>query len=240
MKELIVVTGCSKGLGLSICKHLSSAGYSVLGVARSLSDDYKALMNNNEQVYFEQFDLAYIEGLYELSRKIQKEYGEVYGLVNNAALGTDGVLTTMHEKDIATLINVNVTSPITFTKYISRSFLKQRRGRVINVSSIIASTGYSGLSVYAATKAALNGFTRSLARELGKLGVTVNSVSPGYMETEMTQGLAGDRLNSIMRRSALRKLPKTDDVAQMIEYLLSDKADNITGTNFTIDAGNTA
>lgn len=240
MKDLVVVTGCSKGLGLSICNHLNASGYAVLGIARTLSDGFQSLMDSSDDVQFLQFDLGNIEGLYDLSRKIQKEHGDVYGLVNNAALGTDGVLTTMHEKDIATLVNVNVTSPITLTKYISRSFLKKRRGRVINISSIIASTGYSGLSVYAATKASLIGFTRSLSRELGRMGVTVNAVSPGYMETEMTQGLEGDKMASIVRRSALRALPSTDDVAHMVEYLLSEKGNNITGTNFTIDAGNTA
>lgn len=240
MSKLVIVTGCSKGLGKAICANLAEAGYQVLGIARSLSEGYKELMDKYPTVHFEQYDLGEISGLYDLSRKISKEYGNVYGLVNNAALGTDGVLTTMHERDIATLINVNVTSPITFTKYISRSFLKQREGRVINVSSIIASTGYSGLSVYAATKAALNGFTKSLSRELGKLGVTVNSVAPGYMETAMTEGLDKDKLETIKRRSALRALPHPDEVANMVEYLLSPKAKNITGTIFTIDAGNTA
>ncbi len=240
MNKLVVVTGCSKGLGLSICRQLVDSGYNVLGIARTLSDSYKGLMAETSSAHFISFDLGNIDALYDLSRTIHSEYGEVFGLVNNAAIGTDGVLTTMHEKDIARLITVNVTSPITFTKYISRSFLKKRCGRVINISSIIASTGYSGLSVYAASKAALNGFTKSLSRELGRMGVTVNSIAPGYMETEMTQGLEDNKMDSIRRRSALRALPKTEDVAHMVDYLLSEKANNITGTIFTVDAGNTA
>jgi 3-oxoacyl-[acyl-carrier protein] reductase len=113
-------------------------------------------------------------------------------------------------------------------------------GRVVNISSIIASTGYNGLSVYGATKAAASGFTRSLAREVGKLGITVNAIAPGFMATELTQGLTDEDRQRIGRRSALRRLPEVDDVARMVEYLIGEGGRNITGTVVTIDAGNTA
>lgn len=115
-----------------------------------------------------------------------------------------------------------------------------RAGRIINISSIIATTGFSGLSVYAATKAALSGFTRSLSREVGKAGITVNTVAPGYMETDMTSALQGDKLESIKRRSPLGHLAKAEDVAHAVTYLLSEKAANVTGTTITVDAGSTA
>lgn len=118
--------------------------------------------------------------------------------------------------------------------------LINQQGRIINVSSIIASTGFSGLSVYGATKAAMTGFTKSLAREVGKAGITVNTIAPGYMETDMTTGLEGEKLDSIRRRSPLGHLATATDVAQAISYLLSEKAANITGTTLTIDAGSTA
>jgi 3-oxoacyl-[acyl-carrier protein] reductase len=108
------------------------------------------------------------------------------------------------------------------------------------MSSIIATTGYNGLSVYGATKAAATGFTRSLAREVGKLGITVNAIAPGFVDTELTQGLAEDQRKRIAGRSALRRLPETDDVARMVEYLLGDGGRNITGAIMTVDAGNTA
>jgi 3-oxoacyl-[acyl-carrier protein] reductase len=113
-------------------------------------------------------------------------------------------------------------------------------GRIINMSSIIATTGYNGLSVYGATKAAASGFTRSLAREVGKLGITVNAIAPGFVDTELTQSLSEDQRKRIAGRSALRRLPETDDVARMVEYLLGDGGRNITGSVLTIDAGNTA
>jgi 3-oxoacyl-[acyl-carrier protein] reductase len=113
-------------------------------------------------------------------------------------------------------------------------------GRIINMSSIIASTGYNGLSVYGATKAAATGFTKSLAREVGKLGITVNAIAPGFIDTELTQSLSDDQRKRIANRSALRRLPEPDDVARMVEYLLGDAGRNITGSVVTIDAGNTA
>jgi 3-oxoacyl-[acyl-carrier protein] reductase len=113
-------------------------------------------------------------------------------------------------------------------------------GRVVNVSSIVGSTGYSGLSVYSATKASLIGFTRSLAREVGPLGITVNAVAPGFVDTEMTHEMNPSQRTQIARRSALHRLPDVADIAHAVDFLFSDKARNITGTVMTVDAGNTA
>ena len=113
------------------------------------------------------------------------------------------------------------------------------QGRIINISSIIASTGYSGLSVYASSKSALEGFTKSLAREVGKVGINVNAVAPGYMKTDMTSGITEDKLATIMRRSPLNKLPAPEDVAKTVIFLLGDAGDMVTGSTLTVDAGNT-
>ena len=146
----------------------------------------------------------------------------------------------MHESQISELIKVNIESPILLTKYVSRSMLIKQQGRIINISSIIATTGFNGLSVYGATKASLSGFTKSLARELGKAKITVNTVAPGYMKTAMTEGLEGAKLESIKRRSPLGQLATVEDVAGTVSYLLSDDAKNITGTTITVDAGSSA
>jgi len=146
----------------------------------------------------------------------------------------------MHNSDIEALIRLNVLSPIILTKHVVRQMMADGAGRIINISSIIASTGYNGLSVYGATKAAATGFTRSLAREVGKLGITVNAIAPGFVDTELTQNLSEDQRQRIAGRSALRRLPETDDIARMVEYLLGDGGRNITGSVLTIDAGNTA
>ena len=126
------------------------------------------------------------------------------------------------------------------TKYVVRGMLAGEGGRIVNLSSIIGSTGYTGLSVYGATKASMIGFTKSLAREVGRQGVTVNAVAPGFIETEMTEGLGDEGKEQVRRRSALRRLAEVDDVAAMVEFLLGDGGKNITGAVLTIDAGNTA
>ena len=146
----------------------------------------------------------------------------------------------MHEKDIDEIIKVNIQAPILLTKYLCRSMLLNQNGRIINISSIIGSTGFNGLSVYGASKSSMSGFTKSLSRELGKAGITVNSLAPGYMETNMTKDLTGSKLASIIRRSPLNKLANVDDVANAALFLLSEEASSITGTTITIDAGSTA
>ena len=239
--KLVIVTGASKGLGLAICKRLLTDGYKVVGISRSQTSEFEALQSqNSETLFYVEYDFANTENIQDLVRKITKAHGSIYGLINNAALGHDGVLGTMHESQIRELISVNVEAPILLTKYASRSMLMKLQGRVINIGSIIATTGFNGLSVYGATKASLSGFTRSLARELGKAKITVNTVAPGYMKTAMTEGLEGEKLESIKRRSPLGQLATVEDVAGTVSYLLSNDAKNITGTTITVDAGSTA
>ena len=146
----------------------------------------------------------------------------------------------MHNSQIEELLRINVTAPIILTKYVVRQMMAGDGGRVVNISSIIASTGYNGLSAYGASKAALIGFTKSLAREVGRLGITVNAVAPGFITTEMTGGLQDDDRARIMARAALRRLAEPTDVANAVSYLLADNARNITGTVLTVDAGATA
>jgi 3-oxoacyl-[acyl-carrier protein] reductase len=178
--------------------------------------------------------------LHEFVRQVTTMHGPIYGLINNAALGYDGVLATMHESQIGEMLRVNVEAPILLAKYCSRSMLLQRKGRIVNVSSIIASTGFSGLSVYGASKSALSGLTRSLSRELGKAGITVNTLAPGYMATEMTVGLQGEKLEAIRRRSPLGRLATVEEAASAVAFLLSADASSITGATLTVDAGSTA
>lgn len=239
MTKTVIVTGARRGLGLAICKRLAADGYKVLAVARSESPELKALCDG-ENVCFECFDLANTEKLHTWVSYLTKQYGRIYGLVNNAAIGADGVLATMHERDIAQSLLVNLQAPIVLTKYVSRSMLLAGVGRIINISSIIGSTGFSGLSVYAATKAGMIGFTKSLSRELGKADITVNCVAPGYMDTDMTKGIAPDKLLSIKRRSPSGKLATVESVAASVSFLLGEGGAMITGTTLTVDAGSTA
>jgi 3-oxoacyl-[acyl-carrier protein] reductase len=245
MTRNVVVTGGSRGLGLAIVRRLLADGYTVAAVARKTNERFDAALADAEaarsgSLRFVPFDFDQIEQIPALVKTLRKELGTIYGLVNNAALGTDGALSIMHNSQIERLIRVNTLAPIVLTKYIVRHMMADGGGRIVNVSSIVSSTGYSGLSVYAATKASMIGFTRSLAREVGRLNVNVNAVAPGFMETDMTQGLEGERRDQVARRSALRRLPAVDDVADAVEFLLGARSASITGTVLTVDAGTTA
>ena len=241
----VVVTGGSRGIGLAIARRLASAGYNVIAVARRESDELReairaAVERGRGGLHFRPFDLGEVDAIPAFAKGLRDEFGAIYGLVNNAGIGTEGLLATMHNTEIEALVRLNVLSPIILTKYVVRHMMADGQGRIVNMSSIIATTGYNGLSVYGATKAAASGFTRSLAREVGKLGITVNAVAPGFIDTELTQTLSEDQRQRIAGRSALRRLPDVDDVARMVEYLLGDGGRNITGSVLTIDAGNTA
>ena len=241
MTDYVIVTGASKGLGLAICQQAAGQGFGVIAIARQTSEPFKALQQTHPAlVNFHAADLADLDNISGLCKQLIKQYGRPYALINNAAAGHDGVLATMPNAAIDNLMRLNIQSPILLSKYLVRSMLLNRKGRIVNISSIIANTGFNGLSVYAASKAALEGFSRSLAREVGKAGITVNCVAPGYMQTDMTSSLQGDKLDTIKRRSPLGKLATVDDAAAMVMYLLSEQASSITGTIMTVDAGSTA
>ena len=241
----VLVTGGSRGIGLAIVRRLTASGYHVIAVARRESDELKAAVaeavkQGRGMLHFRPFDLSEIDAIPAFVKGLRDEFGAIYGLVNNAGIGTEGLLATMHNSEIEALLRLNVLSPVILTKYVVRQMMADGAGRIINMSSIIATTGYNGLSVYGATKASLLGFTRSLAREVGRMGVNVNAVAPGFVETEMTQGLSDAQREQIMRRSALKRLTDPADVAAAVEYLLSERAKSVTGTVLTVDAGNTA
>jgi 3-oxoacyl-[acyl-carrier protein] reductase len=241
----VLVTGASRGLGLGIARKLSGAGYRVIAVARSKSKQVSEAMaeaerGNEAPLHFAPFDLGKIDEIPDLIKNLRKQFGPLYGLINNAAVGHDGALAMMHNARIEELVRLNTLSPIVLTKYVVRSMMSEGIGRIVNVASIIGFTGYSGLSAYAATKASMLGFTRSLAREVGRLGINVNAVAPGFLDTDMTHGLAGEERQRIVRRSALKRLADVEDVANAVAFLLSDSARNISGTVLTVDAGATA
>ena len=241
--KTIVVTGASRGLGLAITRRLATGGFRIVALARTVSKEISEIQSDASlagRVEFVAADLGKTEEIYAVSKAIQTQYGPIYGLVNNAAIGLDGLLLTQHERDIDTMLKVNLTAVILLCKYLSRSMLIARAGRIVNVSSIVATTGFSGLAVYGATKAAVIGFSRSFAREVAKAGITVNCVCPGYMETEMTAGLDAGKLDSIRRRSPFGRFVDPHDVAASVAFLLSDDAAMITGTSITVDAGSTA
>ena len=238
----VLVSGGTRGVGLAVARKLVTDGYRVFALGRKESDALNQAIAEFDAgvLNFLPFDLAQVDAIPDLVREMRAEHGALYGLVNNAALGTEGLLSNMHNSDIQKLVTLNTVSPIVLTKYAVRSMMTAGAGRIVNISSIIGFTGYSGLSVYGATKASMLGFTRSLAREVGRMGVTVNAVAPGFMDTEMTASMSDDQRAKIAGRAALKRLVDVEDVAAAVAFLMSDAAKNITGTTMTVDAGNTA
>lgn len=241
----VLVTGGSRGLGLGISCKLKASGYRVIAVARKENSQLKSAIEEAERDHpgsfqFVPFDLGEIGSIGELVRNLRKDVGPIYGLVNNAGISFDGSLGLMQNSQIEQLVRLNTLSPMILTKHVVRSMMADGGGRIVNIASITAFTGYSGLSVYSATKASLIGFTRSLAREVGRMGVNVNAVAPGFIDTDLTHGLTEEQRHQIIRRSALRRMADVGDVASAVEYLLGDPSKNITGTVLTVDAGATA
>ncbi len=238
----VIVTGGSRGLGLAIATTLAAAGYRVIAIARATSPALTAAVNDARpgEIRFHAFDLLETRAIAPLIATLMKEFGPPYGLVNNAGLGSSGVLALTVDAEIERLVKLNTLSPMLLTKYVLRRMMSERCGRIVNISSITATSGYRALAPYSATKASLLGFTRSLAREVGELGITVNAIAPGFASTQMTQGLTESEREKIVRRSALRRLVEPADIAAAVKFLLSDDARNITGTTLTVDAGNTA
>lgn len=234
--NLVIVTGASRGLGKEISQLLLKEGWKVVGISRSGSPELLGIHGFSEVIA----DLSAIGDIPAIAKRVIDEFGAPFGLVNNAAVGLDGLLMTQANTDIAQCIQTNLLSPILLTKYLSRHMLEARSGRVVNISSVVADTGYSGLSVYAATKAGLVGFSKSLSRELGRRGITVNTVNPGFMATDMTADLPSEAMEKIRRRAALSSLPSTMDAARAVAFLLGPGGDNITGTSIVVDAGNSA
>lgn len=226
-----------------MARRLAGAGYRVIAIARSNTDELTAAAQAaaaGGRIEFRAADLSQIDQLAGLARSLHADFGAPYGLINNAGSGTGGVLGMMRDEEIERLLRLNTLAPIILSKYVARSMMTARAGRIINIASVTASTGYSGLSVYSATKAALLGFTRSLARELGSLDITVNAIAPGFIDTDMTKDLSDSDRAKIAGRSALRRLAEADDVARSAEFLLGEGGRNITGSVVTVDAGNTA
>ncbi len=239
----VLVTGASRGIGLAIAKRLAREGYGVIGVARKPSAAFAeaaAEIGDAGALHFEPFDLTDVAAIPAFVRGLKERRGPIYGLVNNAGVGTGGLLANTANGDIEALLRLNTLAPIVLTKYVVRGMMAEGRGRIVTIASIVAAAGYNGLSVYSASKGALVSFTRALAREVGRVGVTVNAIAPGFVDTELTRSLDAAQRDRIVARSALRRLTDAEDVAAMAALLMGEGGRNVTGAVLTVDAGATA
>lgn len=241
MSRTVLITGGSRGLGAGFVRSFIDLGDNVATCSRSRTAD----VENWEELFpdrflFERADLSDPHAMDSLVRAVIERFGRIDVLVNNAGTARDGVLALFPAEQVDELIDLNLRGTIYVTRLVTRRMLRQGAGRVINISSVVGLSGYRGLSVYSATKAALDGFTRALARELGGRGITVNSVAPGYLRTEMSHGLDEQQLDQIVRRTPAGRLGEPEDVAAVVTFLASDAAAFITGHVVVVDGGLTA
>jgi 3-oxoacyl-[acyl-carrier protein] reductase len=237
----VIVTGGSRGLGAGIVADFLADGDRVATCSRSATEQTTRWAETHpDQFLFQTADLGDPDAPAAFVDAVVERFGGVDVLVNNAGLARDGVVGTVQDADIDAVIDLNLKATIRMTRQVVRRMLRPGSGRIINISSIVGVSGYRGLGVYSATKAGLDGLTRALARELGSRGITVNSVAPGYLRTEMSHGLSEDQLEQIARRTPAGRLGEPRDIASAVRFLASPEAGFITGHVLVVDGGLTA
>lgn len=244
-QQCLVVTGASRGLGLATLEALVEDGYAVATCSRNVSGELREMMEKygNEQVLWQSCTVGDEDQEEAFLHSVDDWLGErvLYGLINNAGVAVDGVLATLPTIEIERIVATNLLGSIRLARLVLRRMLTSKTsGRIVNVSSIVGSRGYTGLAAYAASKAGMDGLTRALAREVGRREITVNSVAPGFLETDMSSTLPDRQRQQIIRRTPLGRLGQVDDVVPLIRFLISKDAQFITGQTIIVDGGITS
>jgi len=238
--QVAVVTGAGRGIGRAIALKFAQAGADVVCVSRTAANSEKVageVVALGRKAWAVAVDVADAKAVAAAGDKILGDTGRVDILVNNAGITRDGLLMRMSEEDWDAVLDTNLKGAFAFTKAFTRAFLKQQSGRIINISSIIGLMGNAGQCNYAASKAALFGFTRSIARELGSRGITANAIAPGFVETDMTAKLDEKTRAGLLRQIPLHALGQPEDIAEAALFLAGPGARYITGQVLTVDGG---
>jgi 3-oxoacyl-[acyl-carrier protein] reductase len=237
-QRIALVTGASRGIGQAIAKRLANEGYLVIGTATSEKgaaavNDYLQELGGAGRV----LNVQAAEQINQLFDSIEKEFGNVQVLVNNAGITQDGLLMRMDDNAWESVLDVNLTSVFRTSKRAMKGMMKARQGRIINITSVVAAMGNAGQTNYTASKAGIEGFTRSLAREIGSRQITVNCVAPGFIDTDMTSELNEALIKSMLNAVPLARLGKPEDIAAAVNFLASEEAGYITGTVLDVNGG---
>ena len=236
--KVILVTGANRGIGLNIIQRLNNDGYTVIGTSRT--DDganiiSQEITSNGGKGL--KMDVTNQESINSAIKNIQDEYGTLFGLVNNAGITNDNLLMRMTEEQWLSVIETNLTSIYRVTKSIVKDMMKAREGRIVNIGSIVGMMGNAGQSNYSASKSGLLGFTKSLARELSSRNINVNSISPGFIDTDMTKALSDDQIDNLSKNIPLGRIAESSEVSSVVSFLLSDDSSYITGENINVNGG---
>ena len=236
--KVILVTGANRGIGLNIIQRLNNEGYTVIGTSRT--DDGANIISqeiNSNGGKGLKMDVTNQDSINSAIKNIQDEYGALYGLVNNAGITNDNLLMRMTEEQWLSVIETNLTSIYRVTKSIIKDMMKAREGRIVNIGSIVGMMGNAGQSNYSASKSGLLGFTKSLARELSSRNINVNSISPGFIDTDMTKALSDEQIDSLSKNIPLGRIAESSEVSSVVSFLLSDDSSYITGENINVNGG---
>jgi len=236
-KKIALVTGASRGIGRAIAEKLTADGFFVVGTATSDNgaDSIATWLGENGQGL--KLNVADADSIAEVIKTINDDFGAPVVLVNNAGITRDNLLMRMKEDEWNDIINTNLTSIFRMSKAVLRGMMKAKGGRIINISSVVGATGNVGQANYAAAKAGMIGFAKSMAKEVGSRNITVNTVAPGFIDTDMTKDLADENKKALLSSVALGRLGKPDEIAHAVSFLASEGASYITGETIHVNGG---
>ncbi len=241
MKKTALITGATRGIGKQIAITLAQAGYDIAINYRKENEDLKNTKQEIEQTGAKcltlQGDVSNYEDCEKIAKEIIQEYGKIDVLVNNAGITKDTLLMRMKKEDFEDVININLIGTFNMTKNIIPYMMKNRTGRIINISSVVGISGNAGQANYAASKAGIIGFTKSLAKEVGSRNILVNSIAPGFIQTAMTDVLKEEIKEEISKTIPLKRMGKAQDVANVVKFLASEESSYITGQVIHVDGG---
>ncbi len=236
-KKIALVTGASRGIGRAIAEKLAADGFFVVGTATSDSGADSISTWVAENGHGLKLNVGDVESIAAVIKNVNDNFGAPFVLVNNAGITRDNLLMRMKEEEWNEVINTDLTSIFRMSKAVLRGMVKARGGRIINISSVVGATGNAGQANYAAAKAGMVGFAKSMAKEVGSRNITVNTVAPGFIDTDMTKDLADENKETLLASVALGRLGNPDEIAHAVSFLASDGASYITGETIHVNGG---